>query len=334
MKKNLLYLACSLLLMGCGSGDSSENHISGWNKKESVKTSIHSISIPENDAIISNSCGISTFGDKIYVNDFNTVDKYVYVFNKDDFKYLGGLGTLGEGPGEIRIPGALAYDKEKNELLVLDHGKLEIFAFDIDAALSDKDEYMPKTKMKLKPTVFPSEYVFVNDTLAYGRMIIPKGTNDFTPLLGKWNMKENKAVNLSSEGPVIPKKKVTVAVSTDKNIGAELYSYRDLISLFTLEGKLICNVYGPNWSEKNTNKTRYYSASCFDSKGNLYAAYCGNKDETFKDIQVISPKGKYLKTLKVGYNINNMCYDKQRNRIYFIFNDDIQIGYLDLKGLI
>lgn len=44
--------------------------------------------------------------------------------------------------------------------------------------------------------------------------------------------------------------------------------------------------------------------------------------------------GNYLKTLDVGYDILSMCYDDEQNRLIMNFNDDIQIGYLDLDDLI
>ena len=38
--------------------------------------------------------------------------------------------------------------------------------------------------------------------------------------------------------------------------------------------------------------------------------------------------------LDVGYDILSMCYDDEQNRLIMNFNDDIQIGYLDLNDLI
>jgi hypothetical protein len=44
--------------------------------------------------------------------------------------------------------------------------------------------------------------------------------------------------------------------------------------------------------------------------------------------------GNYIKTLDVGYRIWRMSVDEDNDRLFFTFDDEIQFGYLDLKGIL
>lgn len=70
----------------------------------------------------------------------------------------------------------------------------------------------------------------------------------------------------------------------------------------------------------------------------VIAAYSGGDNQTDDyyptKFNVFDLEGNYLKTIDVGYKILRYCYDHENNRLIICFNDDIQYGYLDLKGLI
>lgn len=45
-------------------------------------------------------------------------------------------------------------------------------------------------------------------------------------------------------------------------------------------------------------------------------------------------EGNYIKTLDVGYKIQDFCIDKDNHRIIMALVDEIQFAYLDLQQLI
>ena len=55
--------------------------------------------------------------------------------------------------------------------------------------------------------------------------------------------------------------------------------------------------------------------------------------DTYK-IHVFDLKGNYQQTLDVGYKMRQCTYDKTHHRLFMVFNDEIQFGYLDLKGIL
>ena len=93
-------------------------------------------------------------------------------------------------------------------------------------------------------------------------------------------------------------------------------------------------VYGPEWNSKSHKS--YFSKAVFCNDNKLIVSYSGEdyNTSTTKKLMVFDLEGNYLKTLDVGYDILSMCYDDEQNRLIMNFNDDIQIGYLDLDDLI
>ena len=108
------------------------------------------------------------------------------------------------------------------------------------------------------------------------------------------------------------------------------------MSILTLDGELKYNIYGPAWDKKESNKIHHYGdvAFCGDK---IVAAYSGGAN--FSDayaptkLLVFNLEGDYLKTLDVGYRISSFCYDKDRNRLIMVLDDEIQFGYLELDNL-
>jgi hypothetical protein len=117
----------------------------------------------------------------------------------------------------------------------------------------------------------------------------------------------------------------------------EAYSHHDLITVCDFEGNLKCNIYGPRWDNSTSNKMNYFETVHF-YKDMIAIAYSG-KDNFSKDylptcIMFFDLKGNYLKTLDVEYKFQDFCVDEDNDRLIFAFSDEIQFGYLDLKGLI
>jgi hypothetical protein len=60
---------------------------------------------------------------------------------------------------------------------------------------------MPQAKITINEKVFPSEYVYINDTLCISRIIEPDGKGDFKQSAGKWNMTTGQISIMPYNGP-------------------------------------------------------------------------------------------------------------------------------------
>jgi hypothetical protein len=68
----------------------------------------------------------------------------------------------------------------------------------------------------------------------------------------------------------------------------------------------------------------------------ILASYSGDewaKGDTYK-IHVLDLKGNYQQTLDVGYKMRRCVYDKTHHRLFMVFDDEIQFGYLYLGGIV
>lgn len=75
------------------------------------------------------------------------------------------------------------------------------------------------------------------------------------------------------------------------------------------------------------------------AKDKIVASYSDGRDNFGKQsrpttLLVFDLKGNYLKTIEIGYNILEFCYDEENNRIIMSFDDDIQLGYLELGNIV
>ena len=68
----------------------------------------------------------------------------------------------------------------------------------------------------------------------------------------------------------------------------------------------------------------------------ILATYSGDKwaNAEKHKIHVFDLKGNYQQTLDIGYKMRQCTYDKAHHRLFMVFNDEIQFGYLDLKGIL
>ena len=80
--------------------------------------------------------------------------------------------------GEITIIGHVGIDETNRRFFVSDHGKLKIFAYDLDSVLTTP-EYQPSVKIDMKKKLFPDDYLYLNDTLCIAKIIEPIGNNDY-----------------------------------------------------------------------------------------------------------------------------------------------------------
>lgn len=326
-------------MLSCEQHSESVRHYDAKSKIQNVKENI--CEIPINDVVISNFGKPFILNDYMIISDYKSFDKLIHIFDKNTFTYLVSVGDHGQGPSEIANMGSIIPDKMNNSFYVFDHGHQLLYDYPIDSIFSNPN-YHPQKKADINALEFPFMMQYVNDTLSYALYMHVLNPGDYTPMVGKWNMKTQKTDFMEYTGhPEITKKRVSFAASPENNLYAEVYWYHDLITLCTLDGKLKYTLYGAKWDKQQSNQNGYYSHVIF-CKDKLIADYLGdvrlqkgsNKSNSTTKLIVFDLKGEHLTTLETGYSIQSFCYDDENNRLIIVFDDEIQFGYLNLDGIV
>jgi hypothetical protein len=274
--------------------------------------------------------------DCLIVLDYRSFDRLIHLFDRNTYAYLCSAVPRGQGPGEVANPGHIGIDEARRRFYISDHGKQTIFDCALDSVLANP-RHVPGVKMKMNAVRFPGEYHYINDTLCYGVVIEPSGSSDFNPSVAKWNMTTGEITAMKYTHPEVRKKRIHLAVSPERGIYAECYSHHDLITICTLDGELMYNIYGNSWSSETTNRITYYgkAAWCGDR---LFVLYSGK--ETFpKDGRqtrlptafiVFDAAGNYICTLETGFCVSDFCYDERNSRIVMTLDDEMQFAFLPL----
>lgn len=331
MKKILFLLSIVLMANSCVMKREQDVHQTQRNNVIKVKDKIHAIDLGE---VLVGSRGLLVVADNYLVlGDMKTLMKTIHVFDKNTFTHLASTGQFGPGPNEITGLGNVVWNPNEREIYAIDHGKSIIYAYQIDSVVSNAN-YNPYIKMKMDLTTFPAKIEYICDTMSFCRVITPTSPSTFTESSGIINLVTGAVKTLKYTHPDVneERKSINIAISKSDGIYAECHWNSDLISLFDFNGALISNIIGPNDTDnKLTNYTR-----CAFTKKYLVAAYNGKEYKKFEPTLLcflFSKRGEYLATLDVGYNIMELCYDESNDRLIFWFDDDIQIGYLNLKDI-
>lgn len=331
MMKKIIYGAMLTCLCACGSSSETEKHQSSRSEVVKVKDKVKEIDTEE-DVLIGRSSRPYYSEDYLIITDYEAWDGAIHLFDKKDFRYLASTGTKGPGPYELTNMGHLSVDEERRKLYVTDYGKNKVLSYDMDSVIAMSDAYRHQVKARIEDAQFPSDAIYINDTLSYGRVIQPTSFNSFDQMIGKWNMLTGEIKIIGEKHPDTHKKRSLLDVSMEKEMIVEVYINYDLMAIMDLEGRVKCYIYGPDWTKRGLQT--------FDdvmiTPNHILAAYSGDewaRGRTDK-VHVFDLKGNYVKTLDIGYDIRNCTYDKTHHRLFMIFNDEIQFGYLDLEGII
>lgn len=169
------------------------------------------------------------------------------------------------------------------------------------------------------------------------RVITKVKGSPFTQALAFWNMNSDELVPFEYLHPEIQRKRVMLAVSAADDLIVECYLYHDLITIYNLQGNLKYNIYGECWDNRVSNKIHYFDRVEI-YKDKIIVGYSGGDNMTdayFLTVFIIFDlEGNYVKTLDVGYKIQDFCIDKDNHRIIMALADEIQFAYLDLQQLI
>ncbi|MCQ2973329.1 MAG: hypothetical protein MJ211_00805 [Bacteroidales bacterium] len=328
--KKIFILIILITTIACQNNSKTEIYQTKRNNIINVNQLIHKINI---DTIyFSNSSVPYIIGEYLAIKDTKSLESVIHLFNKNNFNYVLPFGNIGQSPNEITIPGELSWNEITREIYVQDGGKCEILAYKLDSLLIN-NRFSPIEKYHISNDNYPLQYIYANDTFSLCRVMAEIGYNKTTALTGKWNIKSGKIELFNNFHKEFKQNRFVLAVSYKDSIYAECNIWYDLISIADFNGNLISNIYGPDWDEEGLI---CFGNSLFTNKY-LVCIYNGGKFEqnpiiTTKCI-VFNKNGEYISTFDVGYNIKNFCYDESNNRLIFTFDDEIQLGYLDLDEI-
>ncbi|MDR1913310.1 MAG: 6-bladed beta-propeller [Clostridiales bacterium] len=336
----ILYFLFIVGCCSCTGSNETEKYQGTRDKVIHVRDKVEEIKIE--DPLIGSYALVHVMDEYLFIRDVRPFDKYIHLFDKNNFGYISSMAKRGQGPEEITNMGSINIDEAKRKFYVTDHGKQKVLSYDLDSVLTYASSYTPRVKMGIDEFLFPDYYQILNDSISICRIIQPIGSNNFKPTVGKMNMNTGEIELMKYEHPkIIGRKRISVVASIEHGIYVEYYHNHDLMTICNLDGDLICNIYGPDWIDGSEREGVYYSyyggmIFCGDK---IYAAYSGERSITEKGqaswptkLLVFDLQGNYIQTLETGLHISNFCYDKENNRIILSLNDDIQFGYLPLDG--
>lgn len=330
----LLYLFLLLSLFSCKSNSPTEIYLE---KRDNIVNVHHKImEIPMEETPMSGFVNIYTIDKYLIVIDYKSDDGLIYIFDKNTFQLVRNITSKGQGPTEIANIGDICPDEKNRKFYAIDHGKLQFVSYDLDSVVNNPS-YVFQTKANFNGKLYPEQCCYINDSLSIVGLLEVKGNwDEVNQLAGLWNITTGE-IKIGYEHPSIKRKRFRFAASEEQGIYVKCYSHYDLITICNLDGSLKCNIYGPNWDEDIT-ETCHYNMDVRTCGDKIFALYSGadyrSREYYPSQIMIFDTDGKYIKTLETGYHLQHFCYDKDNDRIILYTDDEIQFGYLDLKGII
>ena len=329
--KRIIYGWALALLCACSPQNEREKHQGSRSEVFPVKDKVVEIDTGE-DVLIGRRSRACYSQDYLVIMDYEAWDGAIHLFDKKDFRYLASAGTKGQGPDELTVMGCVSIDEARRKLYVTDNAKYKVFSYDMDSIVSMGRSYRHQVKATFDTSRIPSDAIYVNDTLSYCRLIVPTSVSTFDQMIGKWNMLTGDIKVIGEKHPDTHQKRTKIDVSMEKNMMVEASYQYDLMNISDLDGNVQCYIYGPDWGTKGLKTF----GDVMITPNHILATYSGNKwaNAEKHKIHVFDLKGNYQQTLDIGYKMRQCTYDKAHHRLFMVFNDEIQFGYLDLKGIL
>lgn len=330
MKKTIGMMMLAFLC-ACSSQTETEKHHRSRSKVVKVKDQVKEIDTG-NDVLIGRRSRALYSEDYLMIQDYDAWDGAIHLFDKRDFRYITSAGSKGEGPNELTVMGNVSIDEARRKFYITDNAKYKVFSYDMDSVVSMGRSYRHQLKAKFSTSRIPSDAIYINDTLSYCRLIVPTSVSTFDQMIGKWNMLTGEIKVMGEKHPDTHQKRSLIDVSMEKNMMVEVSYQYDLMNISDLDGNIQCYIYGPDWETKGLRTF----GDVMITPNHILASYSGDKwakGDTYK-IHVFDLKGNYQQTLDVGYKIRGCTYDKKHHRLFMVFNDEIQFGYLDLEDIV
>ena len=328
----LTLLLLQVIATGCSSSipeksQTRETHIIGdaWNRV---------VEIPIDDSLEIVSFIPQIVGQYLVVIDHQTRDKFLHIFNKDSFDYITSLWAKGHGHNEVfKIDSQVIPIGDKNEFYIM-ADNLKFFKINIDSVLRDKD-YQPERLFDWgdkAQKIFPNDCTLIDDSTAIVSVIEPTGNSGFDQSVGKFHLKSGKIDKFDYVHPLASHRRSTVTASAAQRVCFEFYRNRDLLTMYDFDGKVLCNITGPQWTGKDDSNELSYFSEAVVAQNHVIVSYSGEDYMTSmtNKFLVYDTQGNYVKTLDLnGHSIQRICYDPSNNRLIFA-SDDYTLAYLPL----
>lgn len=92
-------------------------------------------------------------------------EKSLYIYNKNNFKYITSFCQIGHGDGELIRPARWAINYKKRSIWILDYGNTKCWEFPIDSVLKNRN-YLPKKYIQLPESLMPiGDMKWIKDTI-------------------------------------------------------------------------------------------------------------------------------------------------------------------------
>ncbi|NLO69531.1 MAG: hypothetical protein GX102_00975 [Porphyromonadaceae bacterium] len=268
----------------------------------------------------------------LILNSAAEMEKCIYVFNKNTFKYVLSTGNVGRGPHEIANMGLGVADKSKGIIWYRDLGKMVIWEFNIQKALLNP-VYFPETFVPLPEDKFfiqffsepnnlfsfadPDQEILISFFNHKGEVIDSLAIPDYLNIYKKIN--ENTRKHTSTYLYLRHPQKEQYVIA---------YRMADVVAIIDSRGNIISKVRGPGKIleipkyDENYFQTNKYLAV---SDQYIYSLYLGKKQFEMKNkemninypqkLHVFNWKGQPVAKIDLEYPATTFDVDIEKNRI-------------------
>lgn len=325
----ILSASCS----GCSNSNSVETRQRQRDKVENITDKIREL--PMADLIIGPAGRINVTENHIFFTDANAADNYVNMISPFTLKHEGSFAKIGPGPEEIQSPGAVSMNDELGTVYIFDYGHWQVAAFNIDSALTVPD-YKPWVKLKITSSAFPSHYAHINDSIGFAREISNWDLNNsYSQAICTFNLSTGEQRPFAEAERRPDNRSLVTPYAGADSIVVETCSNNDLMLIYDFNGNLLRKVKGPHYGNNPDKHTAYFNKSVVTPRY-ILASYSGgprNTEYFGTKLHIFNHQGDYIKTFETGRTIIDFGFHEKTNRLFFVFNDEMQFGILDLDNM-
>ncbi|MGE0077539.1 MAG: hypothetical protein AB7S48_06740 [Bacteroidales bacterium] len=340
MKVIIFYLSSLFLFIGCTKSTKTEQYQKDRNNTADISNQITDIKTN----LMFGKSWLYIVDSFLVIEEQKPIgDKGIHLFNKNTFEYITSTGIIGKGPREVTRQGRIAVDHKNKIMWVDDHGKKVRWKFPLDSILNN-NYFMPTINADIPIKFFLEEYGFMNDSIVVGKAWDIVNSSTFDNKMAKLDFTKNitTAFGYMHPNATGEKSKFSFKLSLKDSIYINGYLTSDLMTICDLNGNLIRNIYGPDWSTPNEEWRDYFTGIDIINK-HIIASFVG-KDRFYYDknsrlkynwptrFMVFDLNGNYEATLETGCTIIDFCVDEENGRVIAYFdNRDNPLAFFNFK---
>lgn len=249
---------------------------------------------------------------------------------------LGRFGKFGNGPGEIANFGGIFYDSKSKILYGNEGNRSTISYFYLPEAISNPDyNIIDKFRIGFVESLFASAH-HINDSTIICAAAFPGSDSPAETQLATFSLITKKSTPFDSVS-YYDRARFALTLSLEKNRIYAADFNQDVISIYSLEGKLLRRIFGPDYTGRVMEKYSAFSKPHICGN-HLIVRYSGHKPETAnktisKYLIVTDLDGNYIKTLDLDFTVHTIAYHAKTNRLYLSTDGEPQFCYLNLDDL-